>query len=181
MLERLQALPTLPKLGLVFGGYVAALLGALGIVWIYVIQTSGPVRDASPGMYGWGDMLFFLALFGAFSIVPTAFAFSLARRSSVFWTVCSVAGLLIAATGLVLVVLDAVYSRQPALGPWLVLVLALGVIRIFSSPFVAATFALAALVAPGARFKWLLGAAFVMECATSAYGFFRWFVHMFIR
>ena len=52
MLSRLEALGAWAKAGVVLGGYVAVFLAALGVVWVYVILTSGPARDASPGMYG---------------------------------------------------------------------------------------------------------------------------------
>ena len=52
------------KVTLILGGYVLAILVAFAVVSIYVAATSGPERQASSGMYAFGDSLLFLAVFG---------------------------------------------------------------------------------------------------------------------
>src|SRR5262249_28307927 len=62
----------LVQFGLVAGGYAAALAIAAAVVAVRVVESSGPVAQASSGMYAFGDLLTFLAVFGAASLVPTA-------------------------------------------------------------------------------------------------------------
>ena len=72
LLHRMKALPVPAKVGMVLGGYALAILFAFCFVAIYISQTSGPERDASAGMYTFGDALLFIAVFGVVSIIPTA-------------------------------------------------------------------------------------------------------------
>ena len=57
-LYRMQMLPAVAKAGIVVGGYAVAALVAFCVVSIYISQTSGPDRDASAGMYAFGDSLY---------------------------------------------------------------------------------------------------------------------------
>jgi hypothetical protein len=81
------------KFGLVAVGYAAALAIALGVVAIRVAETSGPVAQASSGMYAFGDLLTFLAVFGAGSLVPTGLGIYFLWRTRYFWPVIVVLGL----------------------------------------------------------------------------------------
>ena len=177
-LHRMKALPVPAKLGMVLGGYALAILFAFCVVVIYISQTSGPERDASAGMYAFGDALLFIAVFGVVSIVPTGLALAFLRQSSTFWVVCCIVALLVACTSLVTVglnVLEPMVALSPGLSTWAMLAFP----RIFVSPFLAALFGLAALITPATRFRrYLLGAA-GMEGIASVYGFFHWFAPMF--
>ena len=64
----------LMKLGLVIGGYVAACIAASGIVYIYGLFTQDPAAQASSGMYAFGDLLLFIAVFGILALFPTGLA-----------------------------------------------------------------------------------------------------------
>lgn len=57
------AIKTSTKILLVGGGYLAALVLAAVAVWIYAMLTAGPGRDASSGMYAFGDAVLFLGTF----------------------------------------------------------------------------------------------------------------------
>jgi len=52
--------------------YLAALVAAYVTVTIYAIATAGPDRQTSAGMYAFGDMLLFLAVFAVAAIPATA-------------------------------------------------------------------------------------------------------------
>ena len=64
----------LMKLGLVIGGYVAVCLAASGIVYIYELLTQDAAAQASSGMYAFGDLILFVAVFGILALFPTGLA-----------------------------------------------------------------------------------------------------------
>lgn len=70
----------LMKLGLVIGGYVAAYIAASGIVYIYGLFTQDAAAQASSGMYAFGDLLLFIAVFGILALFPTGFVLYLLFR-----------------------------------------------------------------------------------------------------
>ena len=88
------------KVGLVLGGYVAAILSAFGVVLLYINQTNEPDRDASSGMYAFGDALLFIAVFGIVSTIPTGVALVFLRQSRKFWIAFCVVALIVACTSL---------------------------------------------------------------------------------
>jgi hypothetical protein len=52
------------KVALVATGYIVAVLVSAGVVALYVTLADSPDRQASSGMYAFGDSLLFLAVFG---------------------------------------------------------------------------------------------------------------------
>jgi hypothetical protein len=179
-LQRTQTLPAVAKAGIVAGGYFAAILLALGVVSFYIDQTAGPDREASSGMYAFGDSLVFLAVFGAVSTIPTGLALVFLRQSRRFWIALSIAALVVASTSLAAAAAVLLEQQMPALtslNAWT----PLAVLRIFLSPLLAATFGLAALFAPQPRLRWYLFGAAVAEGVTTAYGFFHWFAPLFFH
>lgn len=78
------------KFGLVAAGYAVSLAIALAVVAIRVAETSGPVAQASSGMYAFGDLLTFVAVFGVGSLVPTALGLFFLRHTRYFWPVIAV-------------------------------------------------------------------------------------------
>jgi len=175
-LHRVNALPALAKVGIVTGGYFAAILFATFVVWLSIVYSGVPEaeREASAGMYGFGEALLFLAAFGALSIVPTACALVFLRQKRGFWVACSALALIVGGTSLVTVALD-VLAPKVALGTVLNMWAMLAFPWIFLSPFLAATFGLSALVAPDSLFRRCLFGAAAMEASSSVYGFLRWF------
>jgi hypothetical protein len=166
---RMQAFPAVARAGIVVGGYAAAILLALGVVSLYIDQTSGFDRDASSGMFGFADALVFIAVFGVVSIIPTGLALVFLRQSRGFWVALSVVALVVASTSLAEVAATVLAPQSS--NPWAMLAFP----RIFLSPFLAAAFGLSALVAPGTRFRWYLWGAAGIEGVSSIYGFFHWF------
>ena len=161
------------------GGYVAAILLAFGVVFIYINFTSGPYRDASSGMYAFGDSLLFIAVFGVISTIPTGLALVFLRQSRKFWIALCVVALVVASTSLAAVAVILLESRKlmfsASLWP------GLSAIRLFMSPFIAASVGLSALFAPEAGFRRYLFGAAAMEGVSSVYGFFHWYALLFFR
>src|SRR5512139_1814627 len=98
--SRINTLPALAKAGIVVGGYVAAILSAVGGVLLYIHYTSGPEGDASSGMYAFGDALLLVAVLGVVSIIPTGLALLFLRQSRRFWIALCVVALVVASTSL---------------------------------------------------------------------------------
>jgi hypothetical protein len=96
------------KVAAVSGGYVAAVLAGLAAVAIRVASTSGSDAQASSGMYAFGDLLLFVAVFGVSALVPTAAALFFLRPYRRFWTALSALGLTVALTGVAAAILFAV-------------------------------------------------------------------------
>ena len=150
---------TRAKVGLVVGGYLAALLAAWATVAAYIALTDGPDRQASSGMYAFGDGLLFLALFGVAAVPATGAALYFSRPFHAFWRVLSVAAIAITATGLAAVI---VYfaARIASAGALVQSWSAYAVLRILAAPFVALALLLTGLFAP------LRPARIILWCAT---------------
>ena len=175
--NRMNALPSVAKAGIVVGGYVASLLLAFGVVSIYILQTGGPDRTTYGAMYAFGDDLLFIAVFGVSSTIPTGLALLFLRQSRRFWFALSLGALVVASTGLGAVALTAVPPQTlgESLNAWSMLAFP----RLFVSPFFAVAFGLSALFAPKSRSRWcLLGAAGAEGCS-SVFGFLHWFAPLF--
>ena len=167
------------KVGVVVGGYLAAILLAVGVVLLYINQTNVPDRDASSAMYAFGDALLFVAVFGIVSTIPTGVALVFLRRSRKFWIAFCVVALVMACTSLGAVAVTVLDSRQFALGASFDGWATLSVLRILVSPFIALSLGLSAMVAPRADFRWyLFGTAFGVS---SVYGFFHWFAPLLFQ
>jgi hypothetical protein len=64
----------LAKFGLVFGGYVAACLVAVGAVYINGLFMDPAILQASSGMSAFGDLILFVGVFGVLALFPTGLA-----------------------------------------------------------------------------------------------------------
>jgi hypothetical protein len=135
------------KVGLVAGGYAAALAIAFAMVAIYIVLTDGPDRQASGGMYSFSDSLLFLAVFGVAAVPSTGGALFFLRPYPAVWRALSVAALASAAIGLVAIAAFLADQRaapgSPA--PWWSIV---AVLRILLAPLLALFFFVAVLFAP---------------------------------
>jgi hypothetical protein len=179
--HRLKALPGVAKAGIVVGGYIAAILLAVCVVWIYIELTSGPDRDLSSGMHAFGDMLLFIAVFGLVSIVPTGLALAFMRGRRIFWRVLSLLALVVVSTGIASVPAVLWVPHEVSLGASLDAWAALSGPRIFVSPFLAASFGLATLLAPRGRIRWSMLGATGAEAMVSLFGFVYWAALIFVR
>jgi hypothetical protein len=161
---------TCGKIGLVAAGYVGALLVACAAVAIYIAFTNGPARDASSGMYAFGDSLVFLAVFGLAAVPATSAAFFFLRPHRWFWQVLSVLALVVAATAVAASILYAV-GRNRAAGPGLAWA-DFSILRLFGAPLLAGAAFLAGLLAPDRRFRIALFVACLIEAV--AFASFLW-------
>ena len=178
---RIKTLPAKAKAGIVVGGYIAAILSAVGVVLLYINYTSGPDRDSSSGMYAFGDVLLFVAVFGIVSIIPSGVALVFLRQNRKFWIAFCLVALVVACTSLGAVAVTVLDSQQFALGASFDGWAALSVLRILVSPFVALSLGLSALVAPHVHFRWYLFGAAAGEGVSSVYGFFHWFAPLLFQ
>ena len=162
------------KVGLVVAGYVVAFLVAFAVVAIHVAATSGPDRQVYGAMYGFGDDLLFLAVFGVAAVPPTSAALFFLRSYRSFWLVLSVVALAIATTGLVALI-DYIAPRTADTGSILHTWSALAGLRILSAPLFVLAFLLAGLFAPNRSSRIALLVATAIEAAVFAYVAFVWF------
>jgi hypothetical protein len=63
------------KVALVIGGYLMAFLAATAAVALHAALASESGTQASGGMSAFGDLVLFVAVFGAVALVPTGAAF----------------------------------------------------------------------------------------------------------
>ncbi len=63
------------KVVIVAGGYLLAFPMACAAVALHVAFTSGSIGQASSGMSAFGDMVLFVIVFGAGSVIPTGAGF----------------------------------------------------------------------------------------------------------
>ena len=158
---------TRSKIGVVAGGYAAALLIALVVIRIYIAATGGPDRITYGAMYAFGDSLLFLAVFGVASVLPTGAALYFLRPYRAFWIVLSILALVLAITGIAAL---AVFFSARAAGTrsigqvWP----AFAILRILVAPLVAMFLFLSGLFAPRRSFRIALLGAGGIEAAVAA-------------
>jgi hypothetical protein len=165
------------KFGAVVVGYVAALLAAGAALEIRLLNTQGPDAQASAGMYAFGDLLLFIAVFSAAAVFPTGLALFFLRPYRWFWTTLSIAALAIAVTGALAASVCILAARLtlPRESPLMILA-ALAVLRTLAAPLVAATFLLSGFIAPNRPSRWSLFVAAGIEVVAAAYAVIQWFI-----
>jgi hypothetical protein len=163
------------KIGLVVGGYVAALLLAYMAVAIYIAVASRPDAQASGGMYAFGDMLLFLGAFGVAALVPTGAALFFLRPYRLFWDVISGLGLIISLTGLCAAVLYA-FGRQMATPSHVATWVSLSVLRLLAAPMLALAFLVGAAMSAYRIPRLIFLAAAAMEGLVTLYWTIVWFI-----
>jgi hypothetical protein len=155
------------KLGLVAAGYVAAFVVAAAAVMLNAAWTAGPDRQASSGMFAFGDGLLFLAVFGVAAAAPTGAGLFLLRPYHSFWRVLTVAALVVAATGLAslgLCLMVRTAGASPIIRSWS----AFAVLRILVAPLVALALLVSGAFAPLRPARIALCACTISEAAVFA-------------
>jgi hypothetical protein len=156
------------KVTVVAGGYVGAAFLASAVVALHIAATSGPVAQASSGMYAAGDAFLFVGVFGVSALVPTAAGLFFLRPYRQFWVVLSAVALAVAFTAVVAAIL---FACGRHLTHWPVAILAsLSVFRVLVAPLFALTFFVCTVLAPDRHPRLKLLAATVTEVAVSAFG-----------
>jgi hypothetical protein len=155
------------KLGLVLGGYMAAVaFASLG----YIVLSFAAPPDPS-AMRGFGDMLLVLGLFGFAAILPTALGMYFLRRFHWFWNALAAAVLAVALATLTGVGL----APHPTSGAWSMLSF-VGLMLVFATPVVCLGCLAAAALTPYRRPRKVLLVAAAIEAATGAYAFLCLFI-----
>ena len=164
----------LAKVGLVTAGYVVAIMVASAVVAIHVAGTSGPDRQAAAGMYGFGDDILFLAVFGVAGVPATGAALFFLRPHHGFWRLLSFAALGISTTGIAAL---AAYlaERVTEVNSILHTVSGLSPIRILIAPLFLPAFLLGGLLAPSRSTRIAFVLATGVETALIAYIALFWF------
>jgi len=155
------------KVGLVAGGYLAALATTWVAVKSYIAATSGPDRELYAAMYDFGDSLLFLAVLGVAATVPTGAALYWLRPSPGFWARLSIAALTIAWTSLAAMPAYFAPMAFGASGPLRTLS-SIAVLRILVAPLFVLFFLLSSLLAPNRKARISLLAATAMEAVAFA-------------
>ncbi len=170
---------TLVKASVIACGYAGAFLLASAVVAVRVAATSGPVAQASSGMYAFGDAVVFVGVFGVAALVPTGGALFFLSSFRTFWTVLASFGVAVACTGVVAAVLYAV-GRGAA--PSLIATLAMvSVLRILIAPLLALTFLVCTVFAPRRTPRFAFLAATLMEASVSTYAAAIWFLPLLLQ
>lgn len=157
------------KVWLIIAGYVLALLVASGVVAMYIASTDTPDRQASSGMYGFGDSYLFLAVFAVAAIPATGAAFYFLRQSGKFWRVVTVAAPLIATTAIIAALVNLAMHESRAM--WA----ELSPLRVLIAPAFALFFYLAGAFAPKRSARIALFVSGVVETAVFGVVSFIWF------
>lgn len=174
-LPALSGLSRRARLLVVLGGYAAAFAAATAVTAVRIANTQGPDRQASSGMYAFGDALQWLFTFALAASVPTAAALVFLRGVPRFWRVASWVLLGLAATGVAAALFYWAWSGRPVPAPAEDLV-ALSPLRSLLAPILAGAFALFALLSPDRAAKRRFVLAAVLEAAAGAAAFLRLFL-----
>ncbi len=164
------------KFGTVLAGYVAAVLAASAVVAVRIADTSGPDRQASGGMYAFGDGLLFVAVFSAVALVPTGLALYFLRPYRRFWMALSITALTIAFTTILAasVYVMTAHLALPRESP-LEMLAAFAGLRMLVSPPLAAALVVAGVIAPSRTSRRALLAAAGIEGAVAVYAVLEWY------
>jgi hypothetical protein len=164
------------KVGVVTAGYLAAFLIAAAAVAIRLSETSGPDAQAAGGMYAFGDLALFVAVFGLAGLLPTGAALFFLRPYRPFWVAISGVGVLVALIGVAAAILFAFGRASPATST-IGMMAGLSVLAILASPLLALAFFVAALLSPHNAPRRALLSAALLEAAIVVYAGYIWFSH----
>ena len=146
------------KIGIVIAGYILALVGAFVLTYIRELAAQGTDAQASQGMFGFGQDILFLLVFGGLALIPTVLAFYFLRSSEKFWNRFAVLCLAFSIGGVLIVIANAWINANGGYGSSsIAAVLSLfGVLGMFGAPLLIVGFLILAVIAPSARSRFLL-------------------------
>ncbi len=163
------------RVGLVVGGYIAAIGAGALAGWLYDLRVSQLPYDTSGGMYAAGQTLQFLAVFLVVALAPTLYALWLLRRNTKFWNAVAIMSIAFAAVGLLGVLSTRAYAAAPKSVPLLLLSL-LGLAQLLGVPLWSGAFALFAWLAPTRETRGKLMVAVGIELVIAVCAAVHWFV-----
>jgi hypothetical protein len=163
----------LHKAGVVVGGYIASAIIAVAAVTARNATIDPAVALASSGMYAFGDLMLFVAVFGVCALVPTGAMLYFARPYATVWNVLSVTSVIVAITGVMSAIVYAIGRNETdsVLG----MLATASVLRILIAPLLALAFAVCAVIVVDRTPRRRLFAASAMEAAVSVYAAIVWF------
>ena len=150
------------RTGLVAAGYALAIAAACAVLWIYVELTDSPERALSSGMYAFGDLMLFLAVFGLASVPAFGLALYYLRPVRAFW-LWFVSGVVLWSVAGVGAAAAIVASRFAPPDSFVHAVATLGVLRILTAPPTGAAILASAVFAPSRGVRYLLFGLAVLE------------------
>lgn len=163
------------KVGLVLGGYVAAIVAGGVASALYNARVAALPFDTSGGMYAFGELSSSLAAFLVVALVPTLLALWFLRRHEGFWNAVAIASLAFAGVGLVAVLMTMAVHGTPT-HVALVLLDLLGLAQLLGVPLWFAAFVLFALLAPSRKTRRKLVYAAAIEFGIGVCALVHWFV-----
>ncbi len=167
LLQRISNLGGLSKTALVLAGYVAAFLLASAAVEARIALQDPAAVQGSPGMYAFGDMMYWLFAFCACAALPTAAALWFLRQSERFWSFLMSTALVIAATGLFALVVYYAGIHQP-IGSPMSMAASFAVLRLLVAPVLAGASLLGLLLAPSPRTRTGFFRSMIAEVVSAA-------------
>ena len=159
------------RIGIVITGYILALVGAFVVTYIRELATQGTDAQASPGMFGFGQDILFLLVFGVLALIPTVLAFYFLRSSEKIWNWFAVLCLWFSIMGLGVVIANALINANGgyALSSFAAVLSLMGVLGIFGAPILIVGFLILAVIAPSGRSRLLLLASAGFEIVAELY------------
>ena len=162
------------KIGIVIAGYILALVGAFVLTYIRELATQGTDAQASQGMFGFGQDILFLLVFGGLALIPTVLAFYFLRASEKFWNGFALLCLVFSIVGIVVVMTNAlINARILHISESSSAVISLfGVLGAFGGPILITGFLVLAVIAPARHPRILLLASAGLEIVGELYVLF---------
>ena len=163
------------KIGIVVGGYVAAIAAANVAAWSYNRWAAAQPYDTSGGMYAAGEGMQALGAFLLVALVPTLLWLWFLRHNERFWNFVGMAAVAFAGVGLAAVVV-VMTLRDSVTSAWGALFSVLGLAQLLGVPFWFAAFALFAVIAPPGRPRRKMVTAIALEGVIGVCALMHWFV-----
>jgi hypothetical protein len=164
------------KAGLVFGGYVLAVVAGAVAGWLYDRRMAAMPYDTSGGMYAGGEALTSLAAFLVVAIAPTLLGLWFVRGHRTLWQWVAALSLGFAIAGLIAMLTTPLIAHDRARHPALLVIDLLWVAQLLGVPFWTVGFVLFAFLAPTRPARRLLVAAVGIELVIGVCAAIHWFL-----
>ena len=173
--DRAQDLSRPAKIGLVFAGYVVAILAGWATGVLYDLRMAQMPYDTSGGMYAAGQGMAVLGVFLVIALVPTLLALWFLRRSEALWRTIAVGAIAFATIGLISIAVMWV-ARGDFRHPVLIAFDLIALAQLLGVPLWTAAFVLFAAIAPQGAAKRMMVTALRLELLCALCAAIHWFV-----